>query len=56
MDMLELLGVPPAQVELVLVNGEPGDFSCIVQAGDRISVYPEFCSLDISPLGRQKHA
>ncbi len=56
MDMLELLGVPPVQVELVLVNGEPGDFSCIVQAGDRISVYPEFCSLDISPLGRQKHA
>jgi hypothetical protein len=55
MDILELLGIPPAQVELVLVNGEPEDFSCIVQVGDRVSIYPEFCSLDIAPLGRQKH-
>jgi uncharacterized protein len=56
MDILAILGIPPARVELVLVNGEPEDFSCIVRAGDRISVYPEFCSLDISPMGRQKHA
>ena len=56
MDMLILLGIPPAQVELVLVNGEPEDFSRIVQADDRISIYPQFCSLDISPLDRQKHA
>ena len=56
MDMLELLGIPPAQVDLILVNGEPADFSRIVQANERVSIYPEFCSLDISPMGRLKHA
>lgn len=55
-DMLEMLGIPPAQVDLVLVNGEPVDFSRVVQTDDRVTIYPEFCSLDIPALGRQKRA
>ncbi len=47
--MIESLGVTHTEVDLILVNGEPVDFSYIVQDGDRISVYPVFESLDISP-------
>jgi len=51
-DMIEALGVPHTEVELILVNGESVDFSYLVHDGDRISVYPMFESLDISPLLR----
>ncbi len=48
-DMIESLGVPHTEVDLILANGEPVDFSYRVQQGDRISVYPEFQSIEISP-------
>ena len=51
-DLIESFGVPHTEVEVILVNGRSVDFSHIVQAGDRISVYPVFESLDISPLIR----
>jgi uncharacterized protein with PIN domain len=51
-DLIESFGVPHTEVEVILVNGRSEDFSYIVQAGDRISVYPVFESLDISPLIR----
>jgi uncharacterized protein with PIN domain len=49
-DMIESLGVPHTEAHLILVNGEPVDFAYLVQDGDRISVYPAFESIDISPL------
>jgi uncharacterized protein with PIN domain len=51
-DLIEALGVPHTEVDLVLVNGEPMDFSYLVGQGDRISVYPFFESLDITSLVR----
>jgi uncharacterized protein len=51
-DLIESFGVPHTEVEVILVNGESVDFSYIVQAGDRISVYPMFESLDVTPLIR----
>lgn len=51
-DMVESLGVPHPEIELILVNGESVDFSYIVRDRDRISVYPVFELLDISPLIR----
>jgi uncharacterized protein len=51
-DLIESFGVPHTEVEIILVNGRAVDFSYIVQAGDRISVYPVFESLDITPLLR----
>ena len=51
-DMTEALGVPHTEVDLILVNGESVDFSYRVQDGDRISVYPVFESIDITPLVR----
>lgn len=50
--MIEALGVPHTEVELILVNGESVDFSRRLQHNDRISVYPSFRSIDIAPLGR----
>ena len=51
-DMIETLGVPHTEVDLILVNGEPEDLSYRLQSGDRISVYPVFESIDISTLVR----
>ena len=51
-DVIESLGVPHTEVELILVNGAPVDFSYGVRDGDRISVYPVFKSLDIRSLLR----
>jgi hypothetical protein len=47
---IEALGVPHTEVELILANGESVDFSYVVQQGDRISVYPVFESLDVTPV------
>jgi uncharacterized protein len=51
-DMIESLGVPHTEVDLILVKSESVDFSYIVQDGDRISVYPVFEAVDITPLVR----
>ncbi|MCP4410124.1 MAG: Mut7-C ubiquitin/RNAse domain-containing protein [Gammaproteobacteria bacterium] len=55
-DMIESFGVPHPEVEIILVNGNPVDFSYIVQNGDCVSVYPMFESLDVSPLVRLRPA
>jgi len=47
-DLIEALGVPHTEVDLVLANGESVDFSYRVKHGDRISVYPPFEAMDIS--------
>ena len=49
-DMIEALGVPHTEVDLILVNGESQDFTYRLRNGDRISVYPVFESIDISAL------
>ena len=49
-DLIENLGVPHTEIDLILVNGESVDFNYLAQDGDRISVYPVFESLDITPV------
>jgi uncharacterized protein with PIN domain len=51
-DMIESLGVPHTEIDLILANGASVDFSYRVQDGDRITVYPVFESFDITPLLR----
>jgi len=46
------LGVPPEEVDLVLVNSESVPFDHIIAEGDKISIYPIFESLDISSVTR----
>ncbi len=50
--MIEVLGVPHTEVELILVNGESVGFNHPLSDGDRIAVYPKFEALDIQPLLR----
>jgi uncharacterized protein with PIN domain len=50
--MIEALGVPHTEVELVLVNGESVGFERALADGDRVAVYPKFEALDITPLLR----
>ena len=49
-DLIESLAVPHTEVDLILVNGHSVDFHYQLQDGDRISVYPVFELLNISPL------
>lgn len=51
-DVIESLGVPHTEVDLILVNQVSVDFSYIVQPEDHISVYPVFESFDITPITR----
>ena len=51
-DMVESLGVPHTEVDLILANGDSVDFSYRVQDGDRISFYPRFESIDVGPILR----
>ena len=50
--MIEALGVPHTEVELILVNGESVDFSRLLQDGDRVAVYPRFEATDVAPRVR----
>lgn len=51
-DIIESLGVPHTEVDLILINGESVNFSYQVKSGDYVSVYPVFELLDITPLIR----
>jgi uncharacterized protein with PIN domain len=51
-DMIESLGVPHTEVDLILADGRSVDFAYLVRDGDRVSVYPVFEALDISPAIR----
>jgi uncharacterized protein with PIN domain len=51
-DLIEAAGVPHAEVDVVLVNGESVGFGHRPGHDDRISVYPMFESVDIGPILR----
>jgi uncharacterized protein with PIN domain len=51
-DVIESLGVPHTEIDIILINGESVDFKAHVRDGDRVSVYPVFESLDVTPLVR----
>jgi uncharacterized protein with PIN domain len=51
-DMIEALGVPHTEIDLILVNGKSVDFAYVPKDGDRISVYPVFESLNIENVTR----
>ncbi|MGA8149862.1 MAG: Mut7-C RNAse domain-containing protein [Terriglobales bacterium] len=51
-DTVEAFGIPHTEVDLILVNGATVTSSYLLRDGDRISVYPVFRSLDLSPLTR----
>ena len=50
--LVESLGVPHTEVDLVLVGGQSVGFRHKLADGDRVSVYPVFESLDILAVSR----
>lgn len=51
-DLIESLGVPHPEIDLVLVNGVSVAFDCAVRGGDRIAVFPRFVMFDVGRLTR----
>jgi uncharacterized protein with PIN domain len=49
-DVIESLGVPHTEVDLILVNEKSVGFKYLINDGDDISIYPVFESLDISEV------
>jgi uncharacterized protein len=51
-DVLEAMGMPHTEVDLIVVNGNPEDFTHRPAPGDRIAAYPMFESIDIGSTTR----
>ncbi len=51
-DMIEALGVPHPEVEVVLAGDRSVDFGYHVADGDRLAVYPYFHDLDLGGMER----
>src|SRR5437773_12399606 len=51
-DVIEALGVPHTEVDLVLVDGVSVDFARRLSGGERVAVYPAFERFYIGPLCR----
>ncbi|OFB37084.1 hypothetical protein BA059_20925 [Mycolicibacterium sp. (ex Dasyatis americana)] len=51
-DVLEAMGIPHTELDLILVNGDPVGFAHRPAVGDRIAVYPMFEALDIGSTAR----
>jgi uncharacterized protein len=49
-NVIEAIGVPHVEVDLILVNSKPVDFNYRLTDNDIVSVYPVFESLDISQV------
>ena len=51
-EILQLFNIRASTVSLVLVDGNPVDLTYQPRKHQRISLFPEFHSIDISPLNR----
>ena len=50
--IIEGLGVPCEEVDLILAGGQSVGFDYVARAGERISIYPVFESMNIAELTR----
>ena len=51
-NVIESIGVPHSEIDLILVDGSSVDFTYQMRGGEHVSVYPVFESLDISSVNR----
>jgi len=49
-DVIESLGVPHPEIQLILVNGQPAGFDHKLKPGIKISAYPFFHTIDVDSL------
>ncbi len=50
--LIEALGVPHTEVDVVLVNGESVPFAYRLKSGDQVQVYPPRVKVDVTPVIR----
>lgn len=55
-DMIESMGVPHAEIELLVVNGESVSFAHIVQPDDQVEVYSRFEAISLPEKVRLRPA
>jgi uncharacterized protein len=55
-DVLEAMGIPHTEVDLILVNGDSRGFGHRPNVGDRIAAYPMFEALDVGSTARLRPA
>ena len=51
-DLVQAVGVPHTEIDLLLVDGTSVDFDHRLRGGERVSVYPTFERLDVTPVTR----
>jgi uncharacterized protein len=51
-DLVEALGVPHPEVDVIVVNGRPVNFDYGVLDDDRVAVFPRFRTLDVDDANR----
>lgn len=51
-NVIEMIGVPHTEVDLILVNGKSAAFNYRPRNNDRVSVFPVFEAFDITSLNR----
>jgi uncharacterized protein with PIN domain len=54
--LIETIGVPHTEIDVLLLNGESVDLEARVGDGDRLAVYPVFECFDVAPLVRLRPA
>ncbi len=54
-DVIEAIGIPHVEVDLILVNSNSVDFNYILKSNDQVSVYPLIEKLDISDVSHLRH-
>src|SRR5688500_7980569 len=51
-DLVEALGVPHPEIDLLVVNGRPENFAYHVRDGDRVAAFPRFHTIDLDDVPR----
>ncbi len=51
-NIIEAIGVPHAEIDLIIVNGVSVKFDYLLKGGEKVSVYPVFETFDISSINR----
>lgn len=55
-DVIEGIGIPHTEIDLILVDGSSVDFDRRLDGGERVAVYPVFERIDIEPVLRLRPA
>ena len=55
-DVIESLGVPHVEIDLLLLNGRSAAFGDRLRDGDRVAVYPTFEAFDVADLTSERTA